>query len=130
MDSASNERLVRDVYAAQANGDLDTYVSHLTEDFTLHIPGRSQIAGHYVGAAEVRRHFAEIALLSGGSFQTEIHDVLASADHVVGLIEAKAQRDGGWVELPRVHLWHMRAGKLAELWLHPVDQYVFDAYWQ
>lgn len=61
----------------------------------------------------------EIAELSGGTFRSEVHDVLASDEHVVGLILARAERDGRIVELPRVHIWHVRDGKLSELWLHP-----------
>jgi hypothetical protein len=41
----SNEALVRSLYEAQARGDLDAYVSFLTDEFVLHIGGRSQVAG-------------------------------------------------------------------------------------
>ncbi len=55
-----NEELLRTAYAAQAHGDLDGYLECLRDDFVLHIPGRSRIAGDYAGKDEVRRHFAEI----------------------------------------------------------------------
>jgi uncharacterized protein len=121
--------LVRRAYAAQARGDLDTYLSLLADDFVLRIPGRSQIAGEYRGRDEMRRHFAEIAALSGGTFRTTVHDVTASDEHVIALVEATAERDGVAVELPRIHVWHVRDGELSELWLHPVDQQAFDIYW-
>lgn len=124
-----NEAPVRRAYEAQARGDIEGYIDLLSENFVLHIPGRSQIAGDYRGKEEVRRHFREIAEISGGTFRTEIHDILASDDHDVGLVNARAERDGRLVDLPRVHVWHVRDGQLAELWLHPVDQYAFDAYW-
>ncbi len=124
-----NEALVRRAYKAQARGDIERYIDLLSEDFVLHIPGRSQIAGDYRGEEEVRRHFREIAEISGGTFRTEIHDILASDDHVLGLVNARAEREGRVVDLPRVHVWHVRDGQLAELWLHPADQYAFDAYW-
>jgi ketosteroid isomerase-like protein len=85
-----NEALVRSLYDAQSRGDLDDYVSHLTDDFVLHIPVRSQIAGDYRGADEVRRHFREIGQLSGETFRTSIHGIAASDDHVVALIDATA----------------------------------------
>lgn len=44
-------------------------------------------------------------------------------------MNARAEREGQLVDLRRVHVWHVRDGQLAELWLHPVDQYAFDAYW-
>jgi ketosteroid isomerase-like protein len=125
-----NEELVRRAYGAQASGDLEAYIGLLTEDFVLRIPGRSRVAGEYRGRSEMRRHFREIAAFSGGTFRTEVHDVLASDDHIIALIDAWAERDGRVVELPRVHVWHARDGALSELWLHPADQYAFDDYWQ
>lgn len=124
-----NAALVRRAYAAQARGDLDTYLALLAEDFVLRIPGRSQIAGEYRGRDEMRRHFAEIAALSGGTFRTTVHDVTASDEHVIALVEATAERDGVAVKLPRIHVWHVRDGELSELWLHPVAQQAFDIYW-
>ena len=124
-----NVALVRGAYAAQAAGDLEAYLALLTDDFVLHIPGRSQIAGTYRGREAMRGHFADIARISGGSFRTTVHDVAGSDDHVIALVEATAERDGSVVELPRIHVWHVRDGALSELWLHPVDPDAFDAYW-
>jgi ketosteroid isomerase-like protein len=124
-----NEILVRMAYDAQARGDMDAYIELLRDDVVLHIPGRSRIAGEYRGKDEVRRHFREIAALSGGTFRTQVHDVLAGDEHVVGLVNAYAERDGETVAMPRVHVWHVRDRRLAEVWIHPADQYAFDAYW-
>ena len=124
-----NEALVRAAYAAQAKGDLDAYLALLSDDFVLHMPGRSRIAGDYIGKDEVRRHFREIRELSGGTFRTSLHDVAASDEHVIALIDASGDRDGARVDLPRVHVWHARDGTLTELFVHPADQYLFDDYW-
>ena len=129
MADHPNAALVRRAYAAQSRGDLDAYLALLADDFVLRIPGRSRIAGEYHGRGEMRRHFAEITALSGGTFRTVIHDVTASDEHVVALVEATAARDGVAVDLPRIHVWHVREGELTELWLHPIDQDAFDAYW-
>jgi uncharacterized protein len=124
-----NQPLLREVYEAQSRGDLDAYLEFLADDFVLHIPGRSRIAGDYRAKDAVRSHFREIAELTGGTFRTNVHDVVAGDDHAVGLIEASGERGGKRADLPRVHLWHVRKGKLSELWLHPTDQYVFDDFW-
>ncbi len=79
-----NESLLRRAYQAQAEGDIDGYLGLLSDDFVLHIPGSSQIAGDYEGPDEVRRHFREISDLSGGTFRTRIHAVLADDEHAVG----------------------------------------------
>jgi len=127
--SDANLALVCALYAAQSRGDLETYLSLLAHDFVMHIPGRSQIAGDYVGIDDMRRHFKEIKELSAGTFKTGVHDVVAGAAHVVALVDARAERGGVVHELPRVHVWHVRDGKLAEMWLQPLDQYAFDDYW-
>ena len=124
-----NEILLRMAYDAQARGDMDAYIDLLSDDVVLHIPGRSRIAGEYRGKEAVRRHFAEVAALSGGTFRTQVHDVLAGDDHVVGLVNAEADREGETAAVPRVHVWHVRDGKLAEVWVHPADQYVYDSFW-
>jgi uncharacterized protein len=124
-----HEHLVQQAYAAQSEGDLDAYIELLSESFVLHIPGRSRIAGDYHGKDEVRRHFREMVELSEGTFRTDVHDVLVSDDHAVGLVNARGERDGRSVDLPRVHVWHASDGALRELWLHPADQFAFDAYW-
>jgi ketosteroid isomerase-like protein len=64
-----NEMLLRRAYEAQARGDLDGYIDLLADDFVLHIPVGSRIAGDYRGKDEVRRHFREIAELSEGTFR-------------------------------------------------------------
>jgi ketosteroid isomerase-like protein len=124
-----NEQLPRRAYDAQGRGDIEGYIECLSDSFVLHIPGKSRIAGDCFGKDEVRRHFREIAELSGGSFMTEIHDVLAGDEHAVGLLKARVQQDGETIELPRVHVWHISQAKLAKVWLHPADQYAFDEYW-
>jgi hypothetical protein len=47
-----SEELVRRAYAAQAGGDVDAYVGLLSDDFVLHIPGQSRIAGLIGAEAE------------------------------------------------------------------------------
>lgn len=125
----TNETAIREVYAAQARGDVEGYLSLLADDVVLHFPGRSRLAGDHAGKHAIRRHFALVAELSHGSFRTEVHDVLANDDHAVALIDARAERDGRTIDLPRVHVWHVRDGRPSELWVHPVDQYALDAYW-
>ena len=66
---------------------------------------------------------------SGGTFRADVHDVLGDDEHVVGLLRVSAQRDGRSLDMPVVHVWHVREGKLAELWIHPQDQYAIDEFW-
>jgi len=124
-----NEQLLRKAYDAEGRGDLETYLGFLTDDFVMHIPGRSRLCGEYRGKDEMQQHLRDIRELSRGTFRIEVHDVLANDDHAVGLILAWANRDDRVVDLRRVHVWHIRDAMLSELWIQPGDQYAFDAYW-
>jgi ketosteroid isomerase-like protein len=66
---------------------------------------------------------------SGGTFGVDVHDVLGDQDHAVGLLRVSGQREGREVNVPVVHVFHVRDGKLAELWIHPLDQYAIDEFW-
>ncbi len=77
----------------------------------------------------MRGHFAEIKHLSGGTFKTEPREIFASDEHGMAWIEASADRDVLTFQLPRVHAWRTLDGKLAELWLLPLDLDAFDGYW-
>jgi hypothetical protein len=33
------------------------------------------------------------------------------------------------VDVPVVHVWHVRDGKLAEAWAHPTDEHLLDENW-
>jgi uncharacterized protein len=127
--SQSNEQLLRGLYGAQAKGDIERYLSFLSDDVVMHVPGRSQIAGDYNGKDEVRRHFREMAQLSDGTFRTSVDDILASDQHAVGVISAFGKKDGRQWSLPRIHFWLIREERLAERWVYPKDQYAFDDYW-
>ena len=66
---------------------------------------------------------------SGGTFRAEVHDVLGGQEHAVGLLRVSGRREGRDVDVPVVHVFHVRDGKLAELWIHPLDQYAIDEFW-
>jgi uncharacterized protein len=66
---------------------------------------------------------------SGGTFRSQVHDLLATDDHAVALLRVTAQREDRAVDVPVVHVWHVRDGKLAEAWAHPVDQHLLDQFW-
>jgi ketosteroid isomerase-like protein len=66
---------------------------------------------------------------SGGTFRSQVHDLLATDDHAVALLRVTAQREDRAVDVPVVHVWHVRDDKLAEAWAYPVDQHLLDQFW-
>jgi ketosteroid isomerase-like protein len=124
-----NEELLRTLYDAFSKRDLGTVKGLLTEDAVLHQPGRNPLSGHYEGIDAVPGVLRQLGERSGGTFRSELHDVIAGDEHAIGLLNVSGQREGRSMDVPAVHVWHMRDGRLAELWVHPADQYMVDEFW-
>ena len=125
-----NEALVRETFAASGRGDIDALRNrYFAGSMRLRFPGRSPLAGDHDGLAQVMGFFGRVRELSGGTFRTELHDVVANDDHVVALFTARAGRAGRRLEDRAVEVFHVRDGKAAEAWLYPADLYVSDDLW-
>jgi len=125
-----DEDVVRQGFAAYARGDI----AALREEFfdpsiRWHFPGRSAMAGHHEGAAQVAGMFGLLAELSGGTHRVELHDVIGNDDHVVALHTTRAERAGKQLEINAIQVFHVRDGKITEAWTAHVDSYAFDEFW-
>ena len=124
-----NEGLIRAFYAAVQGGDVEAAKAMLTEDVVFHQPGRNPTTGDYRGidgAVSLPRLLLE---RSGGTFRFQVHDVAATDTHAIGLLRIAGEREGRSVDMPVAHVFHVRDGKLAELWIHPLDQHAIDEFW-
>jgi len=54
--------------------------------------------------------------LTGGSFRVEVHDVVANDEHGVGLNSVHAEREGRTQEDNNTLGFHVRDGKVTEVW--------------
>ena len=124
-----NEDLVRRGYAAFGTGDITTLGELFADDIVWHVGGRSSITGDYRGKAEVLGFFGQLAARTGGTFRSEIHDVLANDEHVVALVTLSAARDGKSLHDNGAQVFHVAGGKVTETWFHPDDQYAADEFW-
>jgi uncharacterized protein len=122
--------IMRALARAAESGDDDAYWSLHTDDFVLHIPGRSLLGGDHRG----RRAFEALdeleVDLTEGDIEHQVHDTLVSEHHAVLLMRLMAGRPGrGTLDAQVVYVYHVRDEKLAELWIHPMDQAAFDKFW-
>jgi uncharacterized protein len=117
-------------YAAFDNGDLDTIRDLLDPDVVWHVSGRSRFARDYHGIDDVfGNFFAPIMTETGGTLKNEVHDVLASDDHVVVLFTQRAERQGKKIEVRFVNVEHIRDGKVTESWFFTDDAYALDDFY-
>jgi ketosteroid isomerase-like protein len=121
-----NEETVRTGYDAFARGDMDTLRAVFADDIVWHFPGRSQLAGAHTGVDAVLGFFGQIMELTNGTFQVELHDVVANDNHTVGLQVASGQRGGKNLDDHQALVFHFRDGKIAEVWQLSENLYAND----
>jgi hypothetical protein len=121
-----NEDLLRRGYAAFAAGDLDTVFGLLADDMVWHNGGSNQLSGDYRGHQAIMGMFGKLMEVTGGTFRTDIHDVLANDTHGTVLTTVHVERDGQVVSSREVDIWHLADGKGTEFWTFPEDSVVLD----
>lgn len=129
MGAQENAELIQSGYEAFAKGDMETIAKVFAPDIRWHIGGQNQITGEYNGQDEVFAFFARLPELTGGTFGLEIHDLLASEDHVVVLAKELGSRNGRELNSDEVHVWHVDGGRATEFWGIPKDQQAVDEFW-
>ncbi|MEX0801324.1 MAG: nuclear transport factor 2 family protein [Dehalococcoidia bacterium] len=129
MADHPNAKLLKDGYAAFAKGDMATLTNLFAEDVVWHASGNNQLAGTHKGRDAVFAIFAKTVELTGGSFNIEVHDVVANDDHTVSLTRAKGSREGRTLDSADVDVYHMKDGKVTEFWSFSEDAQKTDAFW-
>ncbi len=125
MREHPNAALVRQALEALLGGDLATFSTAFADDVVWHVPGDGPLAGEYRGLASLLALFGRQVGLSDGTLQVELHDVMASDDHAVAWQQITAERDGFLLDVVEALVFHIRDGKVAEVWQR-TDQYMVD----
>ncbi len=129
-----NARLIEAFYQAQGRfyaGDDDTATLRglLADDIAWHVPGRSAIAGDYRGHEQVLGYFAARRARAKATFRVQPRGLLADDQRVVQFASGRMERDGKAWRWETVGVYRIADGKIAECWLLPFDQYLFDDAW-
>ena len=130
MSAQTNAAALRKGYDAFSRGDMDALRNEVfSPDIVWHQGGRNQTSGDYRGADAVIGLFGKLFQLTDGTFRVELHDVLASDEHVVALARTTGQRAGKTIQHGEYsHVCHFRDDKLAEVWIVNVDPYEIDEF--
>ena len=129
MADHPNATLLKDGYAAFEKGDMAALNELFAPDVVWHLGGNNQLSGTHKGRDAVFAAFAKSVTLSGGTFKVELHDVVANDEHAVALTRATASREGRSIDVGDVDVYHIKGGKVTEMWSFTADQAATDAFW-
>jgi ketosteroid isomerase-like protein len=124
-----NERLLRNEYSARARRDDHSLSETFSEGIIWHVPGRSAISGVYRGRDEVMKYVQRRRELVQDTFEITVEDVLANDSHGLVIASGRATRKGRVYEWRAHGLYRFEGRTIAECWVFPEDQALFDEIW-
>jgi uncharacterized protein len=107
---------------------MDTLPELFDPGIVWHFPGRSPLASDHRGPDAVLGFFGRTIELTAGTFRAELHDVVADDRHAVGMHRATGEREGRRLEDREVLVFHIRDGRVVEVWQYIQDQYAYDEF--
>lgn len=115
MDEHPNAAIVRRMTEAMNGGDTETAANLVADDVEWHV----------IGATEPIRGKAQLAASMAGfgeaDIKYDIHDVLASDDHVVALGTATATLGGRSLTYRTAEIFHVGNGQVTARWAFSDD---------
>lgn len=99
------------------------------EDAVWTVPGQSVMSGVFRGRDEIFRFLGRLPKETGGTYGSELRDVLASEDRAAALYRARGTRHGRTLELDQVLLFRLEDGLVREVLALPSDPEAFEAFW-
>ena len=124
MGHDENYRVARALQDAFDSGDMAAMDRLIADD----------IVWHEIGRAEPRRGKAEVR--SGGVGGSDVdyaitasaHDILASDDHAVVMVDAHATRGGRTLDYRTCEVYHIHDGQVHERWAFSDDTAAITAF--
>jgi ketosteroid isomerase-like protein len=128
MSAHDDAQLVRRGYEAFIAGDMEWLNEHLHENVVWHAPGHNLLSGDYHGRENVLAFFARSVQIALPEF--DMHDVVASDDHVVALVTVRWRRNdnGESFEDRSGQVFHLDGGRVLEVWTMGENLEGFDQF--
>jgi ketosteroid isomerase-like protein len=131
--ASGNAELVAELHRRQgqmyAGGSIDPVLELLADNIVWHVPGTSPIAGDHRGHHGVATYFERRRKLARATMRMHPGPLLADGDAVVQLVDGSAELGGKRVEWRTAGVYRIRAGRMAEVWLVPLELELFDRVW-
>jgi len=129
VSAAENAAVVRTIFDAFARKEGLALRGLFADDAAWIVPGRGVMAGTYAGREAIFRFLAKLSRETGGTYGSELIDVLASDDRAAVLYRARGRRDGRTLELDQVLLFRFEDGLVQHVLALPSDPDAFESFW-
>jgi uncharacterized protein len=129
VPAAENAAIVERIFDAFARKEGLALRGLFAEDAVWHVPGRGVMAGTYRGREAIFRFLAMLPKQTGGTYRSELIDVLASDDRAAALYRARGERHGRTLALDQVLLFRIDGSRIREVLALPSDAAAFEAFW-
>lgn len=126
----TNAMIVSRAYQAFNEADIETLSALFAESASWHTPGRSPIAGVYVGRDAVFAQFGRYLEGTGGTFKAELRYVTADDDgRVIANHHNSGQRGGKPLDVDCCISVRVEGGRIVEGREHFDNLYSWDEFW-
>jgi ketosteroid isomerase-like protein len=117
MAEHPNVAIYREIHEKVQQGDFETVFEALDDDVIWHQIGDETIQGKEA----VRESMSGMEEFGADAFHLDIHDVVGSDEHVVGLVETTLNMGGQSFTYRTAEIAHMKDGKVTERWAFSDD---------
>jgi ketosteroid isomerase-like protein len=117
VDEHPNAAILRRALEALDSGDYQTGMDLLADDVEWHEIGRAE-------PVRGKQALADRYMTSEGpgfDIKGELHDVVANDEHVIGLVNATATKDGREFQYRTAEIVHVKDGKITQRWAFSDD---------
>jgi len=129
VSAAENDRIVRQIFGAFARKEGLALRGLFADDAVWVVPGRGVMARTYRGREAIFRFLANLPKETGGTYASELVDVLTSDDRAAALYRARGKRHGRTLELDQLLLFRIDGSLVREVLALPSDPDAFEAFW-
>ncbi len=129
MAAAENEELARRIFDAFARKQGFALRDVFAEDAVWTVPGTGRMAGVHRGREAIFRFLGRLPKETGGTYTSQLIDVLASDERAAALYRATGERNGRTLDLDQVLLLTVAGGRITDVVALPSDPVAFEEFW-
>lgn len=129
MPAAENGAVVRRIFDAFARKEGLALRGLFAEDAVWSVPGGGIMSGTHRGREAIFRFLGKLPKETGGTYSSELVDVLVSDSRAAALYRARGIRRGETLELDQLLLFRFERGLVQEVLALPSDPDAFEAFW-